>query len=59
LFIEFKVEVSETGLRGEAVGEPWDPSKHRLEHEVKAVTYHGLRVEHDGGEWLAEIILDI
>ena len=26
-------------------GEPIDPGRHRLEHEVKAITYHGLLVE--------------
>ena len=26
---------------------PYDPQRHRLDHEVKAITYHGLRVEQD------------
>ncbi len=34
-------------------------SRHQLEHEVKAITYHGLKVVRDGDGWLAEVILDI
>ena len=30
-----------------------------LSHEVKAITYHGLRVEHEVGGWVAEVIVDI
>jgi SHS2 domain-containing protein len=30
-----------------------------LEHEVKAITYHGLKVEPADGGWLAEVIVDI
>ena len=33
--------------------------RHRLLHEVKAITYHGLRVEPAAGGWLAEVIVDI
>jgi SHS2 domain-containing protein len=29
------------------------------EHEVKAITYHGLRVENVGDGWAAEVIVDI
>lgn len=59
LFVDFQVQVSETGLWAVAAGEPWDPDRHRLEHEVKAVTYHGLSVQHNDGQWQAEVILDI
>jgi SHS2 domain-containing protein len=36
-----------------------DASRHRMEHEVKAITYHGLRLEQTAGGWFAEIIVDI
>ena len=42
-------------LRGELV----DPERHELEHEVKAITYHGLKVEQQADQWLAEVIVDI
>jgi SHS2 domain-containing protein len=41
--------------RGEAV----DEARHRLEHEVKAITYHGLAVVEQDGAWVAEVIVDI
>ena len=44
---------------GEAWGEPINWDKHALTHEVKAITYHGLRVEKVGAEWEVEVIVDI
>jgi SHS2 domain-containing protein len=55
----FAVEVSAEGLAGSAWGEPLDPARHELAHEVKAITYHGLRVEQTADGWLAEVIVDI
>jgi SHS2 domain-containing protein len=46
-------------LRAYCRGEPADPCRHVLDHEVKAITYHGLVCEHRGDEWLAEVIVDI
>ena len=59
LFSRFEVRVDESGLTGTAWGEPLDRARHVLDHEVKALTYHGLRVEQQGGGWLAEMIVDI
>jgi SHS2 domain-containing protein len=59
LFSRFDVHVSATGLTGQAWGEPLDPNRHVLSHEVKAITYHGLRVDQADGGWLAEVIVDI
>ena len=59
VFGRFEVHVTESGLAGAAWGEPLDPDRHALAHEVKAITYHGLRVEPEGGGWLAEMIVDI
>jgi SHS2 domain-containing protein len=59
LLSKFDVTVSETGLKGAARGEPIDPARHVLSHEVKAITYHGLRVEKEGDGWVAEVIVDI
>ena len=55
----FRVRVDETGLCGSACGQPMDPARHRLTREVKAITYHVLRVERLGDGWLAEVIVDI
>jgi SHS2 domain-containing protein len=59
LFSRFDLNLSDSGLSGTAWGEPLDRDRHVLAHEVKAITYHGLRVEKTGDGWLAEIIVDI
>src|SRR3954451_13398740 len=47
----FAAEVNDTGLHGPAWGEPLDRSRHNLEHEVKAITYHGLTVAQTPDGW--------
>ena len=59
LFSRFEVRLADGGLTGKAWGEPLDRSRHELSHEVKAITYHGLRVEQVEEGWLAEVIVDI
>src|SRR5579884_54150 len=56
LLSRFEVRIGEEGLQGSAWGEPLDRARHELAHEVKAITYHGLRVEPTGDGWLAEVI---
>ncbi|MHC4083509.1 MAG: archease [Planctomycetota bacterium] len=56
---EFHVRVAGDGLEAEAHGEGLDPERHRLLHEVKAVTYHGLKLEQITEGWQAEVIVDI
>ena len=59
LFSEFQVLVDPEGLHAVARGEPVEAQRHRLDHEVKAITYHNLRVAHTDGGWEAEVIVDI
>ena len=59
LLSEFQVELSPVGLRATGRGERVDRSRHELDHEVKAITYHGLKVEQSGQGWVAEVIVDI
>ena len=59
LLAEFDIRLGPTGLTATARGEPIDPSRHTLDHEVKAITYHALKLERDADGWLAEVILDI
>ena len=56
---EFDVRVGRDRLRATARGEPLDPKRHRLHHEVKAITYHGLTLQRAEGGWRAEVIVDI
>ena len=59
LYGEFEIIVSEDGLSAVAFGEDHDPARHVLAHEVKAITYHELKVEQTAAGWLAEVIVDI
>ncbi len=59
LFSRFTVHVNDAGLTATVAGEVCDPSRHQLGHEVKAITYHGLKVEPAPGGWMAEFIVDI
>jgi SHS2 domain-containing protein len=59
VFGRFEVRVRADGLTATAWGEPLDPARHLLNHEVKAITYHELKVEPTDGGWVAEVIVDI
>lgn len=59
LLTEFEVRVGDAGLSATVRGEPIDRTRHELEVEIKAITYHGLRVEQDNDGWLAEVIVDL
>lgn len=59
LYRRFAVTVTNSGITGTAWGEQLDRTRHQLSHEVKAITYHGLRVEESADGWLAEVIVDI
>jgi SHS2 domain-containing protein len=59
LFGSFDVRVTGTNLNATVWSEPLDGARHTLLHEVKAITYHGLRVEETADGWLAEVIVDI
>ena len=56
---DFEIAVDDRGLRASARGAKVDLGRDRLLHEVKAITYHGLRVDHTADGWLAELIVDI
>lgn len=59
LFTRFDVNVRDDGLSARIGGEPFDPARHALLREVKAITYHDLIVEESADGWLAEVIVDI
>lgn len=52
-------EVSPTSVMGGGKGMKFDDTRHRAGTQIKAVTYHRLKVEKQGDEWLAEVIFDI
>jgi len=59
LLCEFNVSVRDGSLAATVRGEPVDSDRHRLDMEVKAITYHELKVKRDGEEWFAEVIVDL
>ena len=56
---DFDVRLTENGLQAVARGERLDPQRHVLDHEVKAITYHALKLEETSEGWLLEVIVDI
>lgn len=61
LLSQFDVQVAPDGrsLQARVSGEPIDPDRHILDHEIKAVTDHEARLSESNGRWQAELILDI
>ena len=60
LLKEFKIgKISLGGLKARVGGEKLDTSRHSLKREIKAVTYHDLRIRKLNRQWQAQIIFDI
>jgi SHS2 domain-containing protein len=57
--VDVHVDQAGGGVRARFLTVPLDFDVHVPLHEVKAITYHGLRVEHTADGWLAEVIVDI
>ncbi len=56
------LEIIENKLKARVGGETMDVERHHIVREVKAVTYHGIRVENvpfPQEHWEAEIIFDV
>lgn len=57
---DVSVEERDGVLAATFAGELFDPDRHRLIQEIKAVTYHRLEVRQSpGGGWRATVIFDI
>ena len=61
LLREFSIDLADghRRIRADCRGEPVDWSRHHPDHEVKAVTYHQLRVTQTATGWEANVIFDI
>ena len=53
------LSLDDRSLRAQVQGEAYDPDRHRLKTDIKAVTYHQLEIAQVGGEWQAAIVFDI
>ncbi len=52
-------ELEEHRLRATVHGEPVDPTRHHFRLDVKAATYHALRIAQADGGWTARVIFDV
>ncbi|MCK4601901.1 MAG: archease, partial [Phycisphaerae bacterium] len=52
-------EISDRAVTVALTGEPYDPARHEIKIEVKAVTYHQLLVAREDGGWAGRVILDL
>ena len=60
-FLVRKARVTIVGQRVtlSASGEPFDPSRHALDREIKAITAHALTVERTAKGFLARFVVDV
>jgi SHS2 domain-containing protein len=60
LFSRFEITViTDTELKAKAFGEKINLKKHELKTQVKATTYHMLKIEHNELGWTAQVIFDV
>ncbi|MCL4244844.1 MAG: archease [Candidatus Dadabacteria bacterium] len=62
VFRDAEVEVPDEGVLRAACtlrGEAYDPARHELGYDIKAVTYHDLKIESAGDGLSAEIVFDV
>lgn len=52
-------QVTPTGAVARVAGERFDPDKHEVQPEVKAVTRHGLFLDEIEQGWRAEVVFDV
>ena len=48
-------EVVKGTLHGEAI----DPARHTLHSEIKAITYHGMKIVREHGLWRTTVVVDV
>jgi SHS2 domain-containing protein len=51
--------LTDSRLLAEVRGERFDPARHQIVGHVKAVTYHGLRIQHGPEGWEARVVVDV
>ena len=59
VFARFQVKLHDCSLEATAWGEVFDPDRHMIKTEIKAVTYHQLEVAESDQGWQAQVIFDI
>ncbi|MGB9858141.1 MAG: archease [Dictyoglomaceae bacterium] len=60
VFKRFEVTlIGNEQLISHGFGEKFDPKKHTLQREIKAVTYNLLKIENQGNQWCIQVVFDI
>lgn len=60
VFSRFDVEIDGGRLQAQVWGEVFDTARHQAGTEVKAATYHQLKVYKDNaGRWVAQCVVDV
>lgn len=52
-------DLMEHEIRARIGFEPFNPERHRIKHDIKAVTYHQVQVLDNPGGWQARVIFDV
>jgi SHS2 domain-containing protein len=60
LFSGFMVRITGHGnISAVAEGEPFSSTRHYIKQEIKAVTYHDLKISGSEGLWQARVVMDV
>ena len=51
--------LTDRSLKADVFGEMMDPSRHELKLDIKAVTYHQLKIEDHQDKWTARVFVDV
>lgn len=52
-------EITPLAVSADLAGEPYDADRHEWGHEVKAITYHQLKVAREADAWVGRVIVDV
>ena len=60
IFKRFEIErLTSTQIKARCFGEKIKPGQHKLKREIKAATYHMLRISKEDGGYKVQVIFDI
>lgn len=58
-FSRFDVSIEGYQLKAKCYGEKINTEKHETRTEIKATTYHKMKIKKEGDMWIAQIIVDV
>ena len=60
VFRKFEIEdFTSSQIKASCFGEKLNPGRHELKREIKAATYHTLKISEDNGGYKVQVIFDI